>query len=253
MCAALGKIKDKTAVPALIERLEDKKENWSVKRKAAESLSKIGAPEAFHSLVNVLKSECEREINIKDLDPPPKHGFVSPDEYIERIFSSFLKNFIEGSDQGALYISTLEEYMSDKTLPIVFRYRLGIILGQLHQKSAVPILIVSLEESKRGELRALSAALLGKLGAKEAIPHLKRALKDDFLSLGHRVSKDVGEEIIKGDKIADGKKIFSARKIEQEGDYYRVRSYTVRNNAAASLHDLGLKVIKEGSGYEIIE
>lgn len=255
-CAALGKIKDKSAVPALIERLKDKKENWSVKKRAAESLVNIGVPEAFNALVDVFKYECEVERKFEYLDPPPRHSNVSPDEYTERIFSQTLRGFIETTKEKELkelYISSLVKYKDDEKLPRVFRYRVGIILGQLHQKSAVMTLIDCLEKSKRGQLRSLSAGLLGRLGAKEAIPHLKQALKDDFLSLGYRVSKDVGEAIIKGDKIADGKAIFSAGKIEQEGDYYRVRSYTVRNNAAVSLHDLGVKVIKEGSGYEIIE
>lgn len=250
-CVALGKIKDINAVPALVERLKDNEENWTIQEKAAEALVSNRAPEVFYALIDRLKYESE--VKIKQLNPPHKDNHISPDEYIERKFADMLKNFIETTKENESYFTSLSDYQDNKDLPKAFRYRVAIILGQLNQKNAVPVLIECLKESEKGDLRALSAGLLGKLGDKKVMPYLIEALKDDYLNLGEKVSKDVGEEMIKNNQTIGGKTIFSAMKIEQDGDCYVVRSYVVRNNAAVSLHDLGLKVVRKGDTYEIVE
>ena len=252
-CWALGKIEDPIAVPSLIEKLRDKEENWAVKKEAGESLVKIGDPRAFQPLLDALRDECKTERKIETIYPPLRHGYISPDESIERIFSDALKDFIEKAEDKQLYVRSLFEYLNDSRTPKIFRYRLGIILGGLGEKKAAPTLIECLEKSDRGEMRVLSAWLLGEMGVREAIPHLKQALKDDFVDPGHKVSKDVGEGMIEGCKRAEGKAIFSAMEIISEGDYYRVRAYTVRNSAAAALQSLGIKVVKSGNGYKVIE
>ena len=253
-CAALGKIKDERALPALIQKVQDANENWAVKKTAAESLiaiDTIGKPETFHALINVLKYECETDRTI--VYPPSRSGSISVDEKTERAFAEKLQQFVATAKERDAYISSLVGYINNKKLPKLFRYRLAVILGQLQVKTTVPVLIDCLNDCKRGELRTLAAGLLGKLGDKSAIPHLKRALQDDFLNLGYAGTIELGEGMIQTDRIIEGKSIFSAEEITRERNGYRIRDYTVRNAAAASLRDLGLTIVKQGKGYKIIE
>ncbi|MEW6609551.1 MAG: HEAT repeat domain-containing protein [bacterium] len=257
-CISLGKIGDKRAVPHLIERLKDKKENWSIQVKSAESLSNLQDPSSFQPLVEILLYETEIERKIKDLVPPPRHIYSTPDEHVERIFSEVLKSFVEKSKEKDIYISSLQKYITNKKFNDIFRYRIAIILGQWGEKSSVPILIECLEKCKRGELRIMTAALLGELGVKESIPLLKQALNDDYLLFSHYVSEDIGRGMIENMKLIEGKEIFSSLKLEKDINfegrvYYKVYHFVVRDAAAGALKELGIKVIKEGNGYKVVE
>lgn len=249
---ALGRIEDIRAVTALIEVLKNNQENWSVKKEAAEALVNISDSAAFLPLIDTLKYECEIERKKNDLYPPPKHGYISADEYIEKEFLEQIENFIKKS-QEEKYIDLLLKHIHDNKAPKVFRYQLAIILGGMERQEVIPVLIECLKKSSRGYLRAQAAFLLGKMKVQEAIPALELALKDQYLDNGSTVSKKVGEQMIENYNKTDGKEIFSAIKIEKEDDHYRVRAYAVRNAAAAALRAIGLKIIKVGYEYKIIK
>ncbi len=254
VCEALGKIKDRRAIPHLIKRLKDEKENWITRKKAAEALVNIGGSEVFQPLVDTLLYECEMERKRENLLPPPRHNYYSADEWIEFDYRKLLENFIKSTEKKEFYIDLLKSYIKDDKLNKIFRYHIAIMLGEMMgEKDVIPTLIDCLKNSPRGWLKAQAASLLGKMKVREAIPVLKEALKDPYLDNGQRVSKEIGESMIKSDKMSDGMKIFSVIKIEKDGESYIIRSYVVRNAAAGALRDLGLKIIKKGEGYEVVE
>ncbi len=252
-CESLGKIKDKRAVSPLIKKLEDKKEDWSIRIRAAKALVNIGYSEAFLPLVEALRYESEIERKLEDLYSPPRHDYISADEYVEREFAETLKIFVENSERKDIYISHLVKLLNEKKLSNIFRYRLGLILGELEIKDSIPVLIECLKEAPRGEFRSHAAYFLGELNAKEAISYLKQALKDKYLTIGRRVSKEVGEEIIAYRKIEKNKKIISTIIIENKGKYYRVRNFAVRDAAAGALKKLGIKIEREENEYRVID
>lgn len=217
-CIALGKIKDIRAVPALIQRLEDHKENWSVQLKSAEALANIGDPTAFESLINALKYECET--TRKNLDPHPRYSFGTADGVIELRMANALFDFVVKEKKQ--YIPLLLQYMNKERKMSKCKYYLAKTLGHLGEKSIVPVLIEYLRDSEDGLFREGAARLLGDLGDKRAIEPLKQALKDEYICVS-------------------------------TGDVYKVYGYTVRRAAAQSLKKLGLKIKEEGDNYEVIE
>jgi HEAT repeat protein len=258
VCRALGKIKDKESVSVLIERLNDKNKNWSVQKRAAKALVKIGAPEIFRALLDHLLYETE--IERESLIPISRYSNPTPDEYIERLYAKLLRKFIMDSSQRDLYISILKRKINDRNFPEEFRYRLATVLGKLKEKDAVPILIEALDKSKKGDLRTFIAILLGNLGDRKAIPALKRALHDNYLlkyegDIHYRISQKMVENRKKHQEEMErqGRLICSAGELEKQGEYYLVHSYTVRNAAAGALTKLGVKLKRKGNEYIVID
>lgn len=217
-CMALGKIKDERAVTALIERLIDKKENWSVQVQAGEALAMIGDITAFQPLISTLKYECE---NWREkLDPPILKSFGSDDEMLEsRIAEALFKLCVLSKNEYTPLLLTELKVTKEMSK---FRYYLAMILGQLGEKEAVPVLIGYLESSENGLFREKVARILGDLNDKRAINPLKKALKDNFV-------------------------------LESTGDVHKIYGYTVRLAAYNSLKKMGLKIEKKDNEYEVIE
>lgn len=170
----LKELKDKRAVPYIINLLNDK---WNIRWRAAEALGEIKDERAIIPLINRLKIECTTETLKCELTLRPLNeiyiGYTTADEFVRSQFAIALRKI-----NGEEVITRLKPLLNSQNSNL--RYEVSLILGGLKIKEALPVLIEALEKSQSGALRSQAAQVLGELGDNSAIPALKRALKDNF-------------------------------------------------------------------------
>ncbi len=182
---------------ALVAALNDRR--WSNRWRAAEGLGKIGDPSEIDPLLARLRTEVrwEKE-DEQSASGAAKHyqgqrvmGSVTVPEFTQCRMALGIRDILRrgsvpGASEAKLKVLSM---MSDPSL----EYRVGAwmawILGQLGDKRAVPVLIDVLGNEPSGGLRALSARTLGDLGAREAIPALRAALDDPYVTPDQKHSR----------------------------------------------------------------
>ncbi len=185
------------AETALVAALNDR---WYANRwRAAEGLGKIGGPSHIDSLLARLSTEVrwEKE-DEQSASGAAKHyqglrvmGSVTVPEFTQNRMALAIRvilrrGSVPGASEAKLKVLSM---MSDPSL----EYRVGawmaLILGKLGDKRSVPVLIDVLGNEPSGFLRAISARTLGDLGAREAIPALRAALDDPYVTPDERQSR----------------------------------------------------------------
>lgn len=142
---ALGDMSARSAIPALLEALEDRQRD--VRAAAARSLGKLGAVEAVGPLVEALAAR---------LVPPAVAGYA-----LVQI--------------GPAAVPALEALLTHAD-PVV-RARAAELLGLVGDASAAGPLVGRLRDSS-AEVRARAARALGRVGAGDAAAELRAALED---------------------------------------------------------------------------
>ncbi|MEW6097134.1 MAG: HEAT repeat domain-containing protein [bacterium] len=303
---ALGYLKSKEAVPALINALNDN--NWCVRETAIKALGGIKDERVIEPLITRLRDECK----IDDQTKVGKEGQSTVSIHIEGEIIDALCSI------GTKTIPSLMKVIENKKEGGPFKYKVAIILGRLGEKKVLLLLIEALEKEKEGIWRSNIAEILGKLGDKRAIPYLRNALRDKYkiqdpdsgvwhyivkqsaiTALGElkatesvhdliellNQEKDNGVVYVALGKIGDKRVVpvlidilenskenapryYAASTLGKIGDKKAIPvlkkalddnwctpsgMYPVRDGAANSLKKMGIKVIKEGNGYKVVE
>ncbi len=158
---ALGWLRDATAVPALIERLEDAdRPRWEDERVcdvAAQSLERIGTPEALSTIRKWRREQLapaeQGKPNIPPPAPPPQEEKKRPSESVAELLKA-LKDEDWFVRRGA-----------------------AEALGATRNSAAVPGLLAALKDND-SDVRWVAARALGAIGDASAAPGLLEALHD---------------------------------------------------------------------------
>jgi hypothetical protein len=109
-------------------------------------------------------------------EPHPKTtGLGGGDITSGYIQAQLIKALAEKGDALALRNMSV-----DQKLEPWLRDSMRLALGGMYDRSQTSSLIRILEENKEGQMRALAAVELGSLGIEEAVPALKKALRDGY-------------------------------------------------------------------------
>ncbi len=148
---ALGNIGDKRAAPALIRLLGD--HEWQVRFYAVEALGKIGDKDASKPLANLLLIDSSQRVRFAAIEG------------------------LAALDSRAEYRAVLEAF-SDKNLKIR-SYAIDLASSWMVQ-GAVDAIINRLKSDRSNKVRASSAYALGIYASYDAVPALIDALNDDY-------------------------------------------------------------------------
>lgn len=215
---ALGKMKVKSAVPALVRKIQNQGENWATRLEAAKSLGTIGAPEAISPAMSYLREACAMSKK-QTLNPPTRKSYGSDREFLG---IQIVGRMIELGKANPDKISSLTEAMNKEKGMTDFKFYIAYTLGTLGKKEVSPVLLSYLSESENGLFREKAAAVLGDLGDALAIEPLKKALSDTY-------------------------------RPDSTGDVRKVYGYSVRLAAYRALIKLGVRVEKKGDEYTILK
>jgi HEAT repeat protein len=172
---ALGSIKDRRAVPALIECLSE--DNPFLRRRVASALKKIEDPAGLEAIKNMPKDELPPEIGsatpVKptDVKPPP------PSAPIQREYSP-------GSGLSALHFErhrkTGEKQPPPKVIALLPLYQTKALMkiGKKPKTSLDIKPLIAKLKSRNSWIRREAADSLGDVGNQEAADHLIPLLKD---------------------------------------------------------------------------
>jgi HEAT repeat protein len=161
---ALGWIRDPAAVPGLIERLDDiDKPRWEEERvcdMAAQSLERIGTPEALTAVKKWRRTQVVSADEGKPTIPPP---IEEPQDKL----------------RAAETLSELKKALHDADWFV--RRGAAEALGATRDAKAVPGLLIALKDDD-SDVRWVAARALGAIADASAVPALVEALHDrDFL------------------------------------------------------------------------
>jgi len=158
--AILGAIGDPTAIPVIKKYIND--EDESIRWPAIEALAKIGNNESIGVLLNLYKNPDSDSLDVY---------------YAAQSLRKCTK---------ATGVSTLIKAAEDDSPTIVrggtvrWTSNLAIeVLGNIKEKSAVPVLIKAIKKSKHQSVRGTALEALAKIDEKEAIKELKESSKND--------------------------------------------------------------------------
>ena len=182
----IGRLKDQTAIPLLIERLAD--DNTYVKANATDALMKIGIP-AIPTLVEVIQQKAENvNLNPSDLIGD-KIGNKYKKELSKRTGLQVSIASILGNMKDASAIKPLLDAMKTQAVPgatedektFATSVRTGAITAlSIIGAPAVEGLIAILENKTESEIaRVSSASALGTIADKRAVLPLINTLKDE--------------------------------------------------------------------------
>ena len=148
---SLGDIGDKKAAPALIKLLGD--DEWQVRFYAVEALGKIGDKSAAKPLANLLLTDSSEKVRFAAIEALAK---------------------LDGRVEGKAVI----EAFSDKD-PKIRSYAIELSSSWMI-KDAVPAISTMLKNDRSNKVRASCAYALGIYANYAAIPALIEALSDDY-------------------------------------------------------------------------
>lgn len=204
----LGQMKDKSAIPVLINVLEDSNQEAIVRHEAAEALGAIGDIGVEEILrkhtadeSREVRETCELALQrlswlasggngpenpYHSIDPAPplensqtieQLGKTLMDESLplfERYRAMFaLRNL--ATPQSALALTT-----GLKTDSSLFSHEIAFVLGQLQDKVTIPALVDCLEDTSQNEMvRHECAEALGAIGTEECYAVLNKFLSDE--------------------------------------------------------------------------
>jgi HEAT repeat protein len=157
LAEALGEMKAKAAVPALLNRLHS--------REAIAALGQIGDPRAIEPLRHLLTTEFR--------EPPSSQG-EDPNSEI-RVALARLEN--------ADPVPALCELMIDPRLYYDNRYKIADELAELHDPRAVPFLVKVAKNDRDGCVLRAAMRALGEFKRKDAVAGLIECFDDDFKHL----------------------------------------------------------------------
>lgn len=173
---ALGEIGHPAAVPCLIEMLTDRRDEMRLH--AAQALGEIGDPYAVPCLIEALTDRCE-EIRLHAVQALGQIGDVAAVpaliEALRRpgINQAYILRLVEALHRIDSSAAVAVLVQSDRTLA-------SYLLGTLHSLGA-PVLsdLLRALTAESPEVRRRAAAMLGKIGDREACPVLIAALQDE--------------------------------------------------------------------------
>lgn len=177
---ALGKIKNKRAVPVLTELMNNSEADPFVRFKTADALAQIGDERALPPLIASLtdKNDIVQRASVKALGLLKDHRAVSP--LIEAFKNDDFKAHREaaqvmGSFGNPIAVEPLIARLDDERLWV--RLDIAKALGELRDPRAVDPLIKALDD-KEPKMRAMSAYALGLIGDSRAGSFLASHLYD---------------------------------------------------------------------------
>ena len=221
--AALGIVEnipiDESTVVPLARRLEDKR--WYIRTDTARSLGKakgLKTETTVGLILNAMKGECR--------SPTPEPNTPDAERYIP--LTAHVKSLYRAAilQIGTPTIPFLRERV--KREKGEFRKQLIITLGYLGEPTVYGEVVEIAASDANNWSRAWAIGSLGKIGNKQAIPLLKKALEDPFVVRGGDVTAPEGYE------------------------EWNLR-YPIRDAAFSSLVELGVRVETKGSGkYRVL-
>jgi len=250
---ALGKLADRSTVPAFIKALNDK--YWLIREKAAETLGELGDRSAVPALIEALKDEeyCVRRearealVKLADKSAVPAVIKALKEDYcVERgageafgrpgerlALSTLMKALKEDRSQKAW--DAFGKLVDRLALPALIEaikkidYSRGQeaeeALGELGDRTAMPTLIETLKD-KDISVRYQAVLALKKLGDRSAVPALIETLKDKNPMVRERAA----EVLVKwGDRSAEQALIKA----------FKSKKWYVRSAVAEALGKLG--------------
>lgn len=171
ICWVLGRLGEKTALPALLITLNDK--NHRLRMSAASALGMLGDQEAIPPLLNLLNTEEDIEVRF----------------LIVHALGFFSKN--------DLVVETLTNILINKTENPKIRGHAAESLAFNRDDSEIVNLMITALKDPSVEVRFWAAYALGQLGNKTAIPELERLAATDkaILPGWWEVSKEAADAI----------------------------------------------------------
>jgi HEAT repeat protein len=178
-CDALGLTSDGNAVPVLAQTLAGDR-SGPVRSAAAAALGRIGGADAGEALFGALNdpaASTAAAVALAGMAEAPAGRLaelLAGGSEVERRAAATALGTVAAPVDGTVLIAAL----ADKT-PVVRRAAVDA-LGQRAEPMAVPQLLALLtDDDQPGALRARAAAALGRIGAREAVEPLIRALRQD--------------------------------------------------------------------------
>jgi HEAT repeat protein len=149
---SLGKQRDRSAAPALVRTLRDKSDKSGIREWAADALGKVGDSSSRDALLEVLKDRAEPE----------------------SLRSSAVESLGELGGHDAVVVA-----LKDRHETVDLRCCAARGLGRSGNASNVPPLIaIAADSSDSGLVRGYAVDAVAALQAQEAIPFLRRIVKD---------------------------------------------------------------------------
>lgn len=191
---AIGRIRDKDAVPFLIERLE-KDENWDVKCGAVRALGHIGDRRAVDPLITMLKkgllvnhlSEALVEIGDKKAIGPLME-LLSGENSGHREIG--IKALVQMGDTSIL--EDLRELLNDPDADVRSAAAWGMAKFGIDDGYKVAIECIGIRDKAGARWDAIETLAL--IGNREAVPYLVKAMGSDGNMAAEALTKMIGEE-----------------------------------------------------------
>ena len=195
---ALGIIGHPAVIDYLINTLKDPE--WWVRVRAVEALEKLGE-KAVAALLPALEDE-DPEVRKRAAMALERIGYVEKilDEYGRPDFKSDLRKILL-LVAGAGVIESLSQGLATPNRTLT--KRIVRLFGEAGVRNAAGPLLELLLKTPEWSIRARIIESLGKIGAKEAVPHLVRFLRDEegwvrrstVEALGRLESQDIADDV----------------------------------------------------------
>ncbi len=191
---AIGRIRDKDAVPFLIERLE-KEENWDVKHGAVWALGHIGDERAVDPLITMLRkgllvkalSEALVKIGDKRAIGPLKELLWGENSWHREIG---IKALVQMGDTSIL--EDLRDLLDDPDADVRSAAAWG--MAKFGVEDGYEVAIECIGISDRAGARWDAIETLALIGNMEAVPYLVKAMQTDGKIAAEALTKMIGEE-----------------------------------------------------------
>jgi len=155
---ALGDHHDPRAIDALIQTLEDRSADGSLRTEAARALGRIGDPKAIEPLIRTLHNEWHKTMGgLRKTIAETLGAFRDP-----RVTDALVNALAPDDDAARAAAESLKKLRDPRAVEWLTR----LVAGDI--------------EDAREHERELAAQVLGAIGDPRAIPALVKALRDDY-------------------------------------------------------------------------